>query len=480
MARKKLSMLIVFLFLLPLSAAQSGNQFFQLFSGYVGVPITNGQQFILRVLAPFIFIFAISRFVAKGAFKQALDNSGLGGSVGKRAPTLIGLAVAGIMMILFGSVILWVIVIFAIMGALWFLIAGTGYAAKSSGASGAIKSAASRVSRSSSSGSDSGGVSADQVGEMLDDRIGQLKSELSSIDDEEQDEKQKEDQTEEEEEEGANPDQIEDEIESEEAELMDIVQKLETVEEQLDGLENDVDSIEQNELDEMQRNMSKLNDINHVEGQMKGTLNNFIQAAKSGRVGEDAMEEFADDMANWDRYVWELKEDIRHEKDIHEAIDKLLSDLQEMKDILDFAESDIHKAESLVNELEDEEKKAEALSQKYGAREIFEEIEKDESETEDIESEIRRQVVSRFQELNQRIDEEMERARQLKEYDDEEYGEIIDIVKDLDQEEGTLNSLISRFNDGPHDEYAEELDNIREHIDQIEEMARQLSSEHEA
>lgn len=477
--RKRTLFSVLLLFLLPLSAAQSGNQFFQLFSGYVGVPINSGQQFVLRVLAPFLFIFAVSRFLAQGAFENALDNSGLGGGVGKRAPTLVGLAVAGIVMIMFGSIILWVIVLFAILGALWFLTTSLGYAGKSSGASGAIKSAASKVTGSSSN-SGSGGVTPEKVSDMLDDRIDRLKDELQSIDAEEKDEKQKENQTEQEEEEGASPDQIEDEIESEEAELMDIVQKLEKVEEQFTGLEENIDSIENSMINTTRRERSELNQVENFETQVEQRLSVYLQDAKAGKVTEEELERFSDDLAAWEDYLLQLRNDIRREHNIHMSVDEILDDLHEMKEILDFAESDIHKAESLVNELEDEEKKAEALSQKYGAREIFEDIKHDESETKDIESEIRSQVVAKFQELQQGLDEEIERAEQLKEYDEGEFSKIVDIVKDLDQDEGAVGSLMDRFRDGPHDEYAEELQQIREHIEDIENDARQLSSEHEA
>ncbi|QKQ98879.1 hypothetical protein GKQ38_05150 [Candidatus Nanohaloarchaea archaeon] len=483
-SKKSILFSTVFLSLIPLSAAQSGNQFFTLFSGYVGMPVTNGQQFIMYVLAPFLFVFAISRFIAKGALMNAMESSGLGGEVGKRAPTLIGVATAGIMMILFGGVLLWLIVIFAILGAGWFLLGSTKYAADSTGVTGGLKKGASAVSdrmgSGSSSSGDSSGVTAEKVSDMLDDRIDQLKSELSSIDDEEQDEKQKEDQTEQEEEEGQNPDQVEDEIESEEAELMDIVKKLETVEEQLNGLESDIDSIEELELDEVQRDMSKLNDVESVEQQVNEDLQDMIQRAKAGRVDEEVLEEFASNMAEWEDYLRELRHDMAHEHNIHQSVDKILEDLREMRDVLDFAESDIHKAETLVNELEDEEQKAEALSQKYGAREIFEEIEQDESETSDIESEIRNKVVERYQELQQGIEDEIERAEELKEYDEQEFDEILDIVQGLDQEEGALSNLRNRFSNGPHEEYEQELEDIIEHIEEIESMARQLSSEHQA
>lgn len=476
--KKRVLFSTAFLFLLPLSAAQSGNQFFQLFSGYVGVPITNGQQFILRVLAPFIFVFAITRFVANGAFKNALDNSGLGGEVGKRAPTLVGIAVAGITMIMFGSVMLWVILIFAILGVLWFAATSLGYVGRSTGATGLAKSAASKVGSSSSSSS-SGGVSPEKVGNMLDERIGQLKSELSSIDDEEQDEKQKEDQTEQEEEEGANPDQVEDEIESEEAELMDIVQKLETVEGQLADFESDIAQIEDQEISQAQAEDEDLGNIEDFGYRFNEYLTNTIQRAKQGKISEDEMEEMRNRFNTEVKFLRQLESDLDREREIHEVTEEAIQGLKELQqEIEPHFESEIHRAESLVEELEDEEQKAEALSQKYGAREIFEEIEQDESETADIEAEIKNQVVQKMQELEDQLDEEIQRAKQLRNYDQQEFNEIIEVVQNLDTEESRLNKMKGMFGNDP--QFQEEIDEIIRLIEDIEEMTQQLSSEHQA
>jgi len=476
--RKRTLLSAAFLFLLPLSAAQSGNQFFQLFSGYVGVPITNGQEFILRVLAPFIFVFAVTRFVAKGAFKNALDNSGLGGEVGKRAPTLVGIAVAGITIIMFGSVMLWVIVLFALLGVLWFAATSLGYVGRSTGATGLAKSAASKVSGSGSS-SGSGGVSPDQVSEMLDDRIGQLKSELSSIDDEEQDEKEKEDQTEQEEEEGANPDQVEDEIESEEAELMDIVKKLETVEEQLSAFEEDIADIEEQELSQAEAEEEDLGNIEDFEHRFNQQLSDFIQQAQQGKISEEDMEEVKRIFSQEIKFLRMLESDLSREKEIYEVTEEVIQGLQEMQaEIEPHFESEIHRAETLVEELEDEEQKAEALSQKYGAREIFNELEQDESETAEIENEIKKQVVQKMQELENGLDEEIERAQKLRNYDQQEFNEIIEIVQNLDTEESKMDKLRSMFSGDP--QFEDEVDEIIGLIEEVESMASQLSSEHEA
>ena len=474
-------MLIVFLFLLPLSAAQSGNQFFQLFSGYVGVPITNGQQFILRVLAPFVFIFAISRFVAKGAFKQALDNSGLGGSVGKRAPTLIGLAVAGIMMILFGSVILWVIVIFAIMGALWFLIAGTGYAARSSGASGAIKSAASRVSRSSSSGSDSGGVSADEVEDMIGTKVDELKSEMSEIDGEEQDEKEKEDQTEREEEEGASPGQVEDEIEHEEAELADIVSKLEDVEQGLKSIEDDVEAFEEEELSELREESQDLDNVKQFEDRFLDQIRHVYKSAQNGGLTPEEFEEVQEHVQDQLNYLQTFRNDLEQEHQVHQATEALINELQALKNkIVPHTEEEIQKAETLTEELEDEEKKAETLTQKYGSRDIFEDLQADENETADIEREIRNTVVERMQALEGRLQDQIDRLQEIRQYDEQDWSEIVEIVQELDTVEQDSGRLAGILNRNQSDEFMSKISEMNEHIERIEEMARQLSSEHEA
>ena len=476
--RKRSLLLALFLFLIPLSAAQSGNQFFQLFSGYVGVPITNGQQFVLRVLAPFIFVFAITRFLAKGAFNNALNNSGLGGEVGKRAPTLVGIAVAGIVMIMFGSVILPVIIIFAILGLLWFGATSLGYAGRSTGATGLAKSAASKVSGSGSSGSGSDGVSPEEVDEMVGDRINELKGELSSIDDEEQDEKQKEDQTEQEEEEGANPGQVEDEIESEEAELMDIVQKLETVEGQLSEFEQQIESIENQELEEMEDTEQVLHDVDNFQSKFDSWLGETIEKAQRGQIGEEELEEVQEMFGEELRLLDLCISDLQTMHRVHENVEEIVSALQELQqEIEPHAESTIQKAEALVEELEDEEQKAETLAQKYGAREIFEEIEHDESETEEIESEIRNQVVGKMQELESRLQEEINRAKELRKHDQEELNEIINIVQELDVEEKKAGKLSGLFR---NPQFEEEIDQVIDKIDRIEEMAQQLSSEHEA
>ena len=81
-------------------------------------------------------------------------------------------------------------------------------------------------------------------------------------------------------------------------------------------------------------------------------------------------------------------------------------------------------------------------------------------------------------EIENRLDDEIERAQQLRNYDQQEFNEIVEIVQNLDTEESKMDKLGNMFGGQP--QFEKEVDTIIELIEEVESMAQQLSSEHQA
>ena len=468
------------------SAQTSGGaDVFAMLDGFVPMQISSGQDFLIQLLIPFMIIFASTRFVVAGAANRALgeessssrhSSGGMGGymmKAGKSMSTWVAVATALTAVYMFGGVITIVTLVFVVLGLAWGILQ-TFYFTTSS----AISGGKDLVSGSSNDSSE--GVSPEKVKSMMDDKIGQLKSELEEINAEEQDEKQKEDQTEEEEEEGANPDRVEDEIEAEEKQLMDIVRKLETVERQLAEFEGEIENLEETEFRQLQGEDNDLHNIEDFEQRFDSQLSGIIQDAQRGNIDEEEMDDIKHIFGQEISYLQQLRQDLVDEHQLYEDTRMIIHGLALcQKEIVPLIEEDIHNAEALVEELEDEENKAEVLSQKYGAREIFEEIKEDESETANIETEIKNKVVERMQDIESRLNEEIEQAQQLRSYDQEELNTIIEIVQELDVEERKLAELRKRFGRS-EPQFEDEITTIMNYIEEIESQARKLSSEHQA
>ncbi|MFB6100362.1 MAG: hypothetical protein ABEK16_03740 [Candidatus Nanohalobium sp.] len=294
---------------------------------------------------------------------------------------------------------------------------------------------------------------------------------LETVQSEIEDLKTKVDQTENEESQGAPEDRVINELEMENEEAEDIVQKLREEEIRLEEALNEIKSKEDQILESEEHEREALKSIEGEQQDLIEDAQYLIQVTAEQGIEGDNIERINEDFREELESLQKLETLLKGQKDYAKGIKQILPMIKRAENNIEALATEISELETTEKEMGDAEKKAE---QRAGAEREKGAVSNIESQTGNIESETHALDQER-KKLSQKIESEKEELETEVRGLQSETEVIRDIAESLSEEESSLKTLKSQISGSKGEDIQTTKQLLENKIDTIERVKSESS-----